>query len=62
MICGENQYIQMLYLLWDLSDFNQIINRSRIIGDETETLEHSFGKLLKFIQRYDFINPHHQFI
>lgn len=60
-ICGKNQYGQKLYLLWNLSDFNQIINGSTVVKDETETKERLL-KLLKFRQIYDFVNPQRKFI
>ena len=60
-ICGKNKYVQKLYLLWNLSDLNQIINENTIVKNETETKERLF-KLWKFRQMYDFINPQHKFI
>ena len=41
-ICEKNKYVQKLYLLWNLSDLNQIINESTIVKDETETKERLF--------------------
>ena len=61
---GEQQYWQKRYLLWNLWDLLNILNRNEVAGSTVgvKTFVDRFGKPLSFSLLYTFIRKHKQFV